>query len=192
MCWCKVVALSKTLLSALKNYRRWYLSSMSTFCTDIIHFLWSNMQPQFPDHRKKHEILNAHIVRWGDSSGGWYAFCTWFIISNSGHALDIWSQWLLRVSHTHPSHFRLSTGSWFGWKQFSVGLQRLFSLLINLLIIFFRDSVTVIKDVRKQKIYTFQKLKSDTLDIFSYIVTQNDLSISKIVGEQLNSWQMMN
>lgn len=39
-----------------------------TFCTHILHLLWSNMQPQFPD--QNYEILNAHIVQFMLSAHG--------------------------------------------------------------------------------------------------------------------------
>lgn len=87
---------------------------------DIPHFLRSNMQPQSPDYSENRETLNAHIMGWSVGGAGQHALCTWFVSCNSGHASDILTKRPLRVSHTHPSHFRRSSGPWFDWKQLGV------------------------------------------------------------------------
>lgn len=107
------VAVQKTLISAISqtvDCSRCMISTMSTFCTDIFHLLWSSMQPQFEDHSKKktwNPELNAHIVGCCGSSGGWHDFCTWLISCNSGHAFWEWLMHILGILE-FPQHLNLT------------------------------------------------------------------------------------
>lgn len=83
---------------------------MKNPCTAILHFLWSNMKPQFAYQSKSHKGLDAHIVGRNGSSGGCMLFAHGLLAVTQ---VMPWTLRALRVSHTHLSHFRPSSESWF-------------------------------------------------------------------------------